>query len=192
MSRRPDEVRRPIFGFLWPKPDPNAPVDAAYRQVRPVRVTGRGPARLAVLALGSLAVTMAAASAVLGAVATGLNTVTLITAAVCATGVALVMRGWIVGTYVTDADVRVDRVFTRTRLAWPEVSTVQRTEGRWPWLGLPWRSQAQGVVLVDAAGHVHRTHVYSTSPDLWLRPEAYDMAALRLQRWSAESGQAPR
>ena len=41
-DRSMNEPRKPIFGFLWPKPDPNAPVDGAYRQVRRVRIT---PAR---------------------------------------------------------------------------------------------------------------------------------------------------
>ena len=39
------------------------------------------------------------------------------------------------------------------------------------------------VIAFDAAGAPVPTHVYSTSPDLLLRAEAYDMAALRLLRW---------
>lgn len=188
MSPRPDDGRRPIFGFLWPRPDPNAPVDADYRQLRAVRITARGPVRLAMLVLTSLAVTMAVASAILGAVGTGLTIWTILASAICATALALVLRGWIVGTWVTDRGVRIDRLWTRTRLDWSEVSRVDRVRQAWPRIGLPWPVLTEGVVVVDRDGRAHRTHVYATSPDLVLRPEAYDIAALRLQRWAEESG----
>ncbi len=188
MSQRPDEPRRPIFGFLWPRPDPDAPVDAAYRQLRAIRITGRGPVRIALLVLASLAVTMAGASAVLGAATTGLTTWTILAGAVCATGLAVVMRGWIVGTWVTDRQVGIDRFWTRTRVPWSDVSSVDVVEDRWPLLGMPITVPGRGVIVVDRDGVRHATHVYATSPDLWLRSEAFDMAALRLQRWAQESG----
>ena len=63
------EPRKPIFGFLWPKPDPDAPVDEAYRQVRRVRITPRGPIRLVTLLLGSVLLTIVAASVVMAVAA---------------------------------------------------------------------------------------------------------------------------
>ena len=53
-TRHMSTPRKPIFGFLWPRPDPNAPVDEAYRQVRGVRVAPRGPIRLTALVIATL------------------------------------------------------------------------------------------------------------------------------------------
>jgi hypothetical protein len=39
-----------------------------------------------------------------------------------------------------------------------------------------------------AGGRRLGTHVYTASPDLWLRPEAFDMASLRLERWTDAAG----
>jgi len=44
------------------------------------------------------------------------------------------------------------------------------------------RGRRTTVILTD--GRRQATHVYTTSPDLWLRPEAFDMASLRLERWT--------
>lgn len=183
-----DEPRRPIFGFLWPRPDPNSPVDAAYRQTRAVRITPRGPIRLAVLVLGSLAVTMGIATVLVASLTTPPTWLTVVAAALCATALFLVLRGWIVGTYVSDERVRIDRLWRRTALPWGQVREVRTEAGRQPWLGLPIPVRAQRVVLVDTSGAGHGTHVYTTSLDLWLRPEAFDIAALRLERWRQELG----
>ena len=39
-------------------------------------------------------------------------------------------------------------------------------------------------MVTTTDGTTVATHVYGCSPDLWLRPEALDMAGLRLERWS--------
>ena len=62
-----NEPRKPIFGFLWPRPDPNAPVDGDYRQVRRVRVSPRGPIRLAGLVALAVATVIGTAAAVMAA-----------------------------------------------------------------------------------------------------------------------------
>lgn len=181
--------RKPIFGFLWPSPDPDAPVDAAYRQVRKVRITPRGPLRIATLVLGSVGLTLTTASAILAGLGGGFSAATIIGALVSATGLALVLRGWVVGTFVSDSAVTVETTWRQTVVPWREVGEVATAEMSVPFLGLPVRVRGQRTVIVGADGRRVGTHVYSTSPDLWLRPEAFDMASLRLERWTSAGGQ---
>ena len=107
------QPRKPIFGFLWPTPDPAAPVDGDYRQVRLVRVTPRGPVRLAVLIVGSALVTVCAGTLVMAALTTPLTPLTVVGAAVTGTLLVLVLRGWVVGTFVNDDLVRVETTWRR-------------------------------------------------------------------------------
>lgn len=179
-----NEPRKPIFGFLWPGPDPDAPVDAAFRQVRKVRVAPRGPVRLAALVLGSLLVTTATATVLMVALSTRLSPVTFAVGALCATGLALVLRGWVVGTYVTDAAITVETTWRQVSVPWGAVAAVATDEQRVPWLGLPLPARAERCVLHLRDGSSVRTHVYGTSPDLWLRADAFDIARLRLEHWA--------
>jgi hypothetical protein len=39
------------------------------------------------------------------------------------------------------------------------------------------------LIVRTADGRDLPTHVYESSPDLWLRPEAFDMARIRLDQW---------
>jgi hypothetical protein len=178
------EPRKPLFGFLWAKPDPLAPVDDDYRQVRPVRVTGRGLVRVAALVLLSALTVTLVGSALMAALVTGELIPTLIAAAVCATLTFLVLRGWIVGTYVSDDAVRVETTWRRRELPWNEVTAVVDDPGRTPFLGLPLRVRGRRSVLHTKAGERISTHVYTSSPDLWPRAEAFDMARLRLAHWA--------
>jgi hypothetical protein len=180
------EPRKPVFGFLWPKPDPNAPVDGAYRQVRRVRITPRGPVRLAALLVGSVLLTIAASTIVMASLLTALTLATVIGAAVVASGIVLVLRGWVVGTYVSDEAVTVETTWGRTTVPWGDVRTVATHDCRAPFLGLPVPVAATRSLVTTTDGRTVPTHVYSCSPDLWLRAEAFDMARLRLERWRDE------
>lgn len=177
------EPRKPIFGFLWAKPDPDAPLDAAYQQTRRVRVTPRGPLRLAVLVVGTLLVAIGAGSAILAGLSTGSLAAAFVASAVVGLALVLVLRGWVLGTYVTDTAVTIERAFVRVTVPWTEIVSVDVLDGRRGFLGLPIRTRARCCNLRLADGSHEPTHIYSTSPDLWLRPEAFDMAALRLERW---------
>ena len=95
----------------------------------------------------------------------------------------LVLRGWVVGTYVNDDAVSIERLFVRTTVPWADVASIEVRECRCWFLGLPVITRARAALVVQADGTRHRTHISTTSPDLWLRPEAFDMAVLRLQRW---------
>ena len=177
------EPRKPIFGFLWPKPDPDAPVDAAYRQTRHVRVSGRGPIRIAGLVLGTLVLIATTGSLILAALTTSWSPVTFAGAAVSASALALILRGWVVGTYVNDAGVTIETTWRRKSLPWSQVALVRTQEARAPFLGLPIRVRCLRSFVETTDGQRVPTHVYAASPDLWLRPEALDAACLRLERW---------
>jgi len=179
-----NEPRRPIFWFLWPRPDPDAPVDDAYVQVRLVRATPRGPLRIAALTAGSLAFTILTTSAVMAALTTPLGAVILVVAAIAATAVVSILRGWVVGTYVNDAGVVVETTWRRRSFAWADVVNVACQSSRVPLLGLPIRIDGERVVLHLVDGTTVTTHVYSSSPDLLWRPEAFDIARRRLESWS--------
>jgi hypothetical protein len=180
------EPRKPIFGFLWPRPDPDAPVDSAYRQVRRIRVTPRGPVRLATLLISSAAVAMAGASIMMAALTTAVSVATVIGGAVVATAIALILRGWVVGTFVNDAGVTIETTWRRTSIPWASVRAVTTEAGRAPFLGLPLPVASSRTVVTTSDGVRLPTHVYASSPDLWLRAEAFDMARLRLERWLDE------
>ena len=177
------EPRKPIFGFLWPKPDPHAPVDGDYRQVRRVRVSPRGPIRIAALTLSAVLLTIVTGLSIVASASTGLSPLTVLASALSASALVLVLRGWVVGTYVTDLGVTVETTWRHRAVPWQDVSTIVTESRRCPLLGLPIPVPADRSVLHLTDGTVLATHVYSVSPDLWLRPEAYDIARLRLERW---------
>ncbi len=178
-----NEPRKPLFGFLWPKADPNAPVDDAYRQVRKVRITPRGPLRLAGLAIATTVMVTTTASFMMATVAAGLSATTLIGAALAATLLVAILRGWVVGTYVTDDGISIDRTWSRDVIPWADVAAIDCEEEPAPFLGMPVRVTTLRSSVRLASGRRIPTHVYATSPDLWLRPEAFDMARGRLERW---------
>lgn len=177
------EPRKPVFGFLWPKPDPDAPVDEAYHQVRPVRVVGRGLIRVIGLVLLSAITVVFVGSALMAAFVTGDLIATVIAGAIGATLTFLVLRGWIVGTFVSDDAVRIETTWRRREIPWREVASVDDAHGQVPFLGSPVHVAGRRSFLVMRSGERIATHVYTSSPDLWLRAEAFDMARLRLARW---------
>jgi hypothetical protein len=181
-----DGPRKPVFGFLWPAPDPNAPVDAAYRQVRGVRILPRGPVRIGALVLATALVVIALGSALMAAMTTAVGLVPLLTAAIMATALVAVLRGWVVGTYVNDDGVTIETVLRRTTVSWKDVRAVTVRPAPCPVLGVPVRVTSQRAFVDCADGRTLATHVYATSPDIWLRADAFDMAALRLERWAAD------
>lgn len=175
-------TRKPIFGFLWPRPDPHAPVDAAYRQVRPVRVSRRGAVRVGGLIVLTLLVAMATGTVLGAGLQAGFSWGVVVGTAITASGLVLVLRGWVVGTSVTDDTLVVESIWRRQEVPWTEVTDLALLRCRCPFLGLPLPIVATRVVAMTASGPVP-THVYSTSPDYFGRGEAWDMAVLRLQRW---------
>ncbi len=126
------------------------------------------------------------ASFMLAAVTAGLSPTTLIGAAITATLLVAILRGWVVGTYVTDDGISIDRTWGRQVIPWGDVAAIECQEQAAPFLGLPLRTTTMrsSVQLVDGSRSCRPTST-PTSPDLWLRPEAFDMARIRLERWQA-------
>lgn len=176
--------QRPLLWFLWPRPDPNAPVDGQYVQSRLVRITPRGPLRLAMLLAATILTTLLMGTAVITAVSAPFSAATLIGAAVAATAVALLLRGWVVGTYVNDHGIVIDTLLRRTSVRWADVAEVTWEAARTPLLGLPLAVPGTRSLVHDRRGATLPTHVYTSSPDLWLRPDALDMARIRLENWA--------
>lgn len=177
------ESRRPIFWFLWPRIDPHAPTDERAVQMRLVRVAPRGPVRIGLLIAASIATVLLLVTAVLTVTSSGITLGALLGSALAATMLALSLRGWVVGTYVNDAGIVIETTFRRTSLPWEEIASITLDQRASPLLGLPLPLRTSRVAIHLLDGQAMGTHVYGTSPDLCCRPDALDMAHLRLLNW---------
>jgi hypothetical protein len=159
-------TQRPIFGFLWP--DRDEPVDHQARQRRMVRIPGRGPLRLLTLVAATLGVVGLSGAVILAAVGVGWFTV-ILGGFVVATLTVIVLRAWVVGTYVNDDGFAVQRLFRANVGPWRDVWQIGEEDGK--------------VIVYLVTGERIPTHIARRGLDLLGRPTAYDMAVLRLQRW---------
>ena len=157
------QPRKPLFGFLWPSPDPDAPVDGDYRQLRRVRVASRGPIRILALAILGVLTVSVLGTALMAGLETGFTWAGVLLAALGATGLALELRGWVVGTYVTDHAVIVETLLRRRMLPWSSVASIDRVEARCPLLGLPVEvTGSRSVIALDdgvVVPKIGRAHV---------------------------------
>ena len=163
-----NDRHRPIFGFLWPQPDPNAPVDDKYEQVRLVRLPSRGPLRLALLVVGTIGLTVLTGTALTAAIGTSWPLLFPVSALI-ATFLVMLLRCWSIGTYVNDAGIAVQRLLRTDSARWTEVRDVVDESGL--------------VIVTLRNGRRFSTHIGRRSLDLIGRAEAYDIAKLALQRW---------
>lgn len=154
-------------------------------QVRPLRIPRRGPFRWALLLLGTVTLAITTGSAILAALVAPMTPGTFLGAAVSATALLLILRGWVVGTYVNDAGVSVDTMWRRRFVEWSAVTATSCVDSTTPLLGLPVRIRGRRVIVTLSDGSSLATHIYSTSPDLYLRPEAFDMACRQWENWAA-------
>lgn len=185
-------MRKPIFGFLWPAGDPG-PLDEHAVQTRWIRICGRGPWRGAAL----IVLTAVVVTVVSGAIAVALtqpswSTLTL-SIIITAPLIALLARAWVAGTYVNDRGIKVSRVMRTETVPWRAVRDVITGPGS-RWLATPVQVPGRRVVvhfLHDGAPETLHTDIESASPDLWLRPQAFDAAADRLHTWLRETRDAP-
>lgn len=162
------EQPKPVFGFLWPKPDPDAPVDDAYRQTRLVRVPRMGVVHGFLLAAVTVAVAVLFSGQLLAAIGSPVW-VMLVTSALVAVVGVLLARAWVVGTYVNDNGFAVRRMLSTTRGAWAEVAAIE-DDGRRMWL-----------VLRDGARV--RTQIAHRGIDVLGSDETYDAARLQLKHF---------
>ena len=161
MSEQP----KPIFGFLWPKPDPNAPVDDAVVQTRLLRVPHMGVVHGFLLALLTVLVAVLFGGQLLAAVG-GPVWVMLATSLLVAVIGLLLARAWVVGTYVNDAGFVVRRMLSSTRGSWSEVASVD--------------DDGTQVRIAFTDGTSVRTHVARRGIDILGSAEVYDAARLQL------------
>jgi hypothetical protein len=124
---------------------------------------------------------------ILTALATSFALPTVLGSALSASVLVLILRGWVVGTYVNDDGISIDTTWRRVALPWDDVSRIETAVSRCPFLGLPLPIRAERCAVRTVDGRVLPTHVYATSPDLWLRREALDIARLRLEHWLPDS-----
>lgn len=180
---------RPVFGFLWPK-RAAGPLDEDARQERWMRVTPRGPWRLAFLLAVTLALLSLAAPAVLALVTAPSPYALAAVLLVAIPAVALTARGWAAGTYVNDSGVKVSSVLRTHFAPWSAIALVRAEGRRVRWLGTPLLISGE-VLIVDiiAAGSLPTT-LSTASPDLWLRPQAWEAARDALTQWWRESRSA--
>lgn len=165
MDGRTEAERRPLVPW-WPA---RHSADQSLTRIPP-----RGPARLALLLLGTLGWVSLAGSMMLAGIGQPPALLALI-GAVLATTLMGVMRAWTLGTYVDDEGFVIRRFMTTRRGRWSAVEAVDVGRAR--------------VVLQsqDAAGGVTsiRTHVCRWSIDLVGSRDGYQTAADQLCRWQA-------
>lgn len=176
---------------------PQGPVGSAYRQVRWIRPYRPGPWRIALFLLGgivffipmfsSLMILLTAEAALLPRllVAGSLGLVAF------GTGV-IVGRLFATGVYVNDFGVRILTTSGLVTLPWSEVADLSDATARAPVLGVPFLpSTGRAVILTTRDGGPMRTPVTSRGLDFLGRAEAYDAAALALERWWRDSPREP-
>ena len=187
----PPRQQRPLFRVFDRDPDRHRPVDGDFVQERPVRLHRPGPWRTAlVIALAVLTTWSALAAAVAVSGARGLAVKAIVLAIAMVPVGALVWvtsRVLAVGPYVTDRMLRQTRVLSLTEVDWVDITDVRRVRGRVPLLGICPRTDGERVVVVLRDGSELETTVTTASADFLARPEAYDVAALGIERWWHEN-----
>jgi hypothetical protein len=92
-----------------------------------------------------------------------------------------------VGVYATDTLMRQNRVVSAVECDWADVVDVRRVASRVRVLGIGPRAEGERVVVILRDGDEIATTITTHSPDFLLRPEAYDQAALAVERWWEEA-----
>jgi hypothetical protein len=187
----PPRQQRPLFRVFDRDPDRHRPVDADYVQARPVRLHRPGPWRTALVVVLAVITTwcaLAAAVAVAGARGLLVKAVVLVIVMIPVGALVwLTARILAVGPYVTDHALRQTRVLSVAEVAWSDIADVRRVAMPVPVLGLAPRTDGERVVVVLRDGSELATTITTASPDFLGRAEAYDVAALAVERWWQES-----
>ncbi len=183
--------QRPLFRIFDRDPDRHRPVDADYVQERLVRVHRPGPWRTALVVALALVSAWAGLAAVVALSVTRSWPARLAVLAIVAVPVGALIwvtsRVLAVGPYVNDRTFRQTRVLTLTEVDWPDIIDVRRVPGPVPFLGIGPPVDGERVLIVLRDGSELPTTVTSHSPDFLGRAEAYDVAALGVERWWHDS-----
>ena len=168
--------RKPIFGAVWRYPE----LDLNRLQ----RVGRRGFLRLVVLVPLTLSLVSFAAISVVYAT-TGIPVIeAFLIGFALASSAVLILRGWMLGTYVNGNGFKIVTLLTTRSGAWsncyePEVETTV-----WRCAGIPLGIASRRVILVGANGTRLQTHVYLGSIDGIFTRERFDVLYQLLRRWS--------
>ncbi len=168
--------RKPIFGAVWryPEPDPR----------RLLRVGRRGLLRLAVLVPLTLTlVSLLAISIVYATSGISLSEAILI-GFVLACLTILVLRGWMLGTFVNGNGFKIVTLLNTRSGLWKHDYGVETRAATWKLLGIPIGIKSQRVVLIPPTGTEIETHVYLGSVDAVFTHERFDVLFQLLRRWS--------
>ena len=175
-----DDPRRPkpLFRVFDRDPDRHRPVDGDYVQSAYIRLHRPGPWRtaLVVVLAATVARTFPAKLTVLAVAALPLMVLYLLTARILSVGV-----------YANDRSLKQNRVRSAYEADWVDVVDVRRVVERVRVLGIGPRTDGERVVVVMRDGDEIATTITSHSPDFDLRPEAFDQAALAVERWWEQS-----
>lgn len=180
---------------LWPDP-PSGPVGAAFRQHAWIRPYRPGPFRILATGVGALLVLVPGYSSAIALFSTGVPLLPRLAAtaalALIAVGLAIVVaRFFAAGVYVNDSGIRIVSMRGMLSWSWAEVADVSNTSARVALLGLPGlRVPGRRMVVTSRDHGPLATGLTSRSPDFLGRVEAYDMAALALERWWRDAGRA--
>lgn len=168
--------RKPIFGAIWRYPE----VDLQRLQ----RVGRRGILRLAVLVPLTLTVVSLLAISVVYATSGIPLSEAILIGFVLASVTVLVLRGWMLGTFVNANGFKVVRLLQTQSGHWKDDYSVQTLRTTWRPLGIPIGITSQRVVLIPPNGAQIDTHVYIGSVDAVFTRERFDILFQLLRRWS--------
>jgi len=179
---------------FWPEREPG-PVDDRFVQDKWVRPYRPGPVRvLATFLVGTVAVFTGFTGflAVLAEPVAWVRLVNLLFTVVVAGSLAVFgSRILAAGVWVNDFGVRILGLVRNDELPWGSVADVRRVDGQARLLGSPLRRRGDTVWIVLADGTDRETPLSDVGPDFLARSEAYDMAAMAVERWFEETKHKP-
>ena len=173
---------------------PKGPVDGAYQQRSWLRPYRPGFPRILLSILGVVIFLLPMWSSLIILLSPGTPVVPRLliagSFAMIAFGIAiLVSRLFATGVYVNDNGIRIVAMRRMLSMPWGEVADISNTSGRTGVLGIPFvRATGQLVVVTDRDRGPIRTALTSTGLDFLGRSEAYDAAALAIERWWRDAG----
>jgi hypothetical protein len=169
--------RKPIFGSVWryPEADPQ----------RLQRVGRRGFLRLAVLVPLTLSLVSLLAISIVYAT-TGISLAeAMIIGFFLASGTVIVLRGWMLGTFVNGNGFKIVTLLNTISGLWKQHYLVETQSTLWRLAGVPIGIKSQRVVLISNHGRQIHTHIYIGSVDGIFTNERFDVLFQLLRRWSA-------
>jgi hypothetical protein len=188
-----DDPRRPkpLFRVFDRDPDRHRPVDGDYVQTAYIRLHRPGPWRTALFVVLAFTAAWGSLAVVLAVTVARTLPAKLVVLAVAA--LPLMLLFWIaarvlsVGVYANDRSLKQNFVRTAVECDWDDVVDVRRVADRVRLLGIGPRTDGERVLVILRDGDEVATSITTHSPDFFLRAEAFDQAALAVDRWWEQS-----